>query len=67
MAKLVSHVIRTLGEGFQEEELQLDSEFPSAGKMQLDRGRARVDRRSRINEQRCYGGNSSGLSLLLKN
>lgn len=38
MAKLVSHVIRTLGEGFQEEELQIDSEFPSAGKMQLDRG-----------------------------
>lgn len=45
MVKLVSHVIRTLGEGFQEEELQNDSEFPSAGKMPLDRGKmARVDR-----------------------
>lgn len=38
MAELVSHVIRTLGERFQEEELQIDSESPSAGKMQSDKG-----------------------------
>lgn len=44
MVKLVSHVIRTLGEGFQEEELQNDSEFRSPGRMPLDRGMARVDR-----------------------
>lgn len=44
IARLVSHVIRTLGEGFQEEELQNDSEFPRAGTMPLDRGMARVDR-----------------------